>query len=255
MTWSPDRYLQFADHRLRPGLELLVRIPDVDPVSVYDLGCGPGNLTAHVARKWPDARTVGIDSSPEMIHRARADHPDVEFVEDDISTWAPEEPVDVIFSNATLHWLDHHGRLFPRLLDFLRPGGALAVQMPNNWAAPTHTVAAEVLAGPGWSEAQRRLLASDRVDDPADYRRYLIDHSQSVDMWQTTYFQELTGEDPVFEWTSASLLRPVLAGLDEPDRSRFVAAVREGYRHAYPPDHTGTVLLPFSRLFIIAIRA
>ena len=254
MTWSPDRYLRFADHRLRPGLELLARIPDVPATSIVDLGCGPGNLTAHVAARWPEARTVGIDSSPEMIARARGDHPELEFVEHDIATWVPDETVDVVFSNATLHWLDHHGRLFPRLLDFLRPGGVLAVQMPNNWAAPTHSVPKEVLAGPDWDESQRRLLATDRVDDPADYRRYLIDHAESVDLWQTTYFQELRGPDPVFEWTSGSLLRPVLTALEGDDLRRFTDAVRQGYRDAYPPDHTGTVLLPFTRLFVVAVR-
>ena len=255
MGWSPDRYLRFADHRMRPGLELLARIPDLEATSIFDLGCGPGTVTRHVAERWPMARTVGVDSSPEMIARARTDHPDLEWVEADIATWVPDEPVDVIFSNATLHWLDHHGRLFPRLFDFLRPGGVLAVQMPNNWSAPTHTIPAGVLAGPGWSEAQRRLLISDRVDDATDYRRYLIDHAASLDLWQTTYYQELTGDDPVFEWTSGSLLGPVLSALGDEDRTRFVDAVIAGYRETYPPDHTGTVLVPFTRLFIVAVRA
>lgn len=255
MGWSPDRYLRFADHRARPGLELMARIPEVEATSVFDLGCGPGTVTPRLAGRWPRARTIGIDSSVEMIERARADHPGLEFQEDDIATWVPDDPVDVIFSNAALHWLDHHGRLFPRLIDFLRPGGVLAVQMPNNWSAPTHTIPATVLAGPSWTEAQRRLLITDRVDDPADYRRYLIDRAASLDLWQTTYYQELTGVDPVFEWTSGSLLGPVLSGLDADDRRRFVEAVVTGYREAYPADHTGTVLLPYTRLFIVAMRA
>ncbi len=255
MAWSPDRYLQFADHRTRPGLELLARIPHVEATSVFDLGCGPGTITRSLAERWPAAHTVGIDSSPEMLEAARTDHPGIDWIEADIATWAPDDPVDVIFSNATLHWLDHHGRLFPRLIDFLRPGGVLAVQMPNNWAAPTHTIPAEILAGPGWSEAQRRLLITDRVDDATDYRRYLIDRAESLDLWQTTYYQELTGENPVLEWTSGSLLGPVLSALDDEDRNRFLEAVAAGYRRTYPADHTGTVLLPFTRLFIVAVRA
>jgi trans-aconitate 2-methyltransferase len=247
MTWSPGQYLRFADHRLRPGLELLARIPDIDPGVVFDLGCGPGNLTLEIATRWPQARVVGVDSSIEMITKARADVPNVEFESGDIETWTPEHEVDVIFSNATLHWLDHHGRLFPRLFDFLRPGGVLAVQMPNNWSAPTHTVPKDVLA-------ESHLLPIDRVDEPGEYRRWLIDAASSFDIWQTTYYQELTGEDPVWEWTTGSLLGPVLAALEGSDLDDFTAAVKAGYRSAYPPDHTGTVLLPFRRLFLIAVR-
>jgi trans-aconitate 2-methyltransferase len=254
MTWSPGQYLRFADHRLRPGLELLARIPDIDPGVVFDLGCGPGNLTLEIATRWPQARVVGVDSSIEMITKARADVPNVEFESGDIETWTPEHEVDVIFSNATLHWLDHHGRLFPRLFDFLRPGGVLAVQMPNNWSAPTHTVPKDVLAESRWSADVRHLLPIDRVDEPGEYRRWLIDAASSFDIWQTTYYQELTGEDPVWEWTTGSLLGPVLAALEGSDLDDFTAAVKAGYRSAYPPDHTGTVLLPFRRLFLIAVR-
>jgi len=254
MKWSPSQYLRFADHRLRPGLELLARIPDIDPGVVFDLGCGPGNLTREIVTRWPEAQVVGVDSSVEMISKAESEVSDVEFEVGDIETWTPEHEVDVIFSNATLHWLDHHGRLFPRLFDFLRPGGVLAVQMPNNWAAPTHTVPKDVLADSRWSEEVRHLLPIDRVDEPSEYRRWLIDAASSFDIWQTTYYQELSGEDPVWEWTTGSLLRPVIAALEGDDLEDFTAAVKAGYRDAYPPDHTGTVLLPFRRLFMVAVR-
>ncbi len=255
MRWSPSQYLRFADHRLRPGLELLGRIPDIDPGVVFDLGCGPGNLTREIAARWPEAQVVGVDSSIEMISKAKADFGEIEFEVGDIETWTPEHEVDLIFSNATLHWLDHHGRLFPRLFDFLRPGGVLAVQMPNNWSAPTHTVPKDILADSRWPEEVRHLLPIDRVDEPGEYRRWLIDAASSFDIWQTTYYQELVGEDPVWEWTTGSLLGPVLAALEGDDLDEFTAAVKDGYRNAYPPDHTGTVLLPFRRLFLIAVRA
>ena len=254
MKWSPGQYLRFADHRLRPGLELLARIPDIDPGVVFDLGCGPGNLTTEIGRRWPEARVTGVDSSVEMISKAETDFPDIEFEVADIETWTPEHEVDLIFSNATLHWLDHHGRLFPRLFDFLRPGGVLAVQMPNNWSAPTHTVPKDILADSRWPEEVRHLLPIDRVDEPGEYRRWLIDAASSFDIWQTTYYQELTGEDPVWEWTTGSLLRPVLAALGGRDLEEFTAEVKAGYGDAYPADHTGTVLLPFRRLFLIAVR-
>lgn len=254
MSWSPNQYLRFADHRARPGLELLARVPDVDPAAVFDLGSGTGNLTKVMSERWPGARVVGIDSSKEMIEASSSRYPDIPFGNEPIETWTPDEPVDVIFSNATLHWLDHHGRLLPRLFDFLRPGGVLAVQMPNNWNAPTHKIPEAVLAEPRWSDEQRHLMISDRLDEPADYRRYLIDDAETFDMWQTTYFQEMTGPDPVWEWTTGSVLRPVIQALEPEELADFESAVKAEYRRAYPPDHTGTVLLPFSRFFLVAKR-
>lgn len=128
----------------------------------------------------------------------------------------------------------------------------MAIQMPNNWAQPINTIPRDVLADDSWTDQQRQLLITDRVDAPAEYRRWLVDASASIDIWQTTYFQELTGQDPVWEWTSGALLRPVLAGLSDDDRIRFTDEVKMRYRSAYRPDHTNTVLLPFSRLFLIA---
>lgn len=255
MNWSPGQYLRFADHRLRPGVELIRQIPDIDPGTVFDLGCGPGNLTAELAARFPAARVIGIDASAEMLARAASDYQTIEFETASIDTWTPEEPADIIFSNATLHWLDHHGRLIPRLFDFLRPGGVLAIQMPNNWAEPTHTVPLEVLQDDRWTEAQRHLLLTDRVEEPREYRKWLIDTAESIDLWETIYHQALSGPDPVWEWTSGSLLMPVLSALSSTDQAIFTEMVKEGYREQYPPDHTGTVLLAFRRLFMIAVRA
>jgi len=60
MTWDPDSYMAFADQRSRPGLELIARINHPKPEIIVDLGCGPGHLTAVLARRWPEA-TIGIN--------------------------------------------------------------------------------------------------------------------------------------------------------------------------------------------------
>jgi trans-aconitate 2-methyltransferase len=250
-TWDPHRYLRFADHRARPGLELLARIPDVAAQSIVDLGCGTGNLTAAIADRWPAAEVVGIDSSPEMIAMARADHPSVAFEVADIGTWRPAGPIDVVYSNATLHWLDDHATLFPELRSWLRPGGVLAVQMPDNWREPTHRIPADILDRGDWPPDAIGALMRDRLGAPEDYAAWVA--PAIVDMWRTTYYQRLEGEDPVWTWVTGSVLRPVLAALDDDEAARFASACRQAYRHAYPMGLDGRTTLPFSRLFIVAI--
>ncbi len=251
MAWDPDAYLRFADHRARPGFELMARIPDTDPRTVVDLGCGTGNLTAVLADRWPEAHIEGLDSSAEMIERARMDHPNLDWAVADITGWEPSGPVDVIYSNATLHWLDDHASVFTRLRSYLSQGGVLAVQMPDNWQAATHRVPAEVLDEGDWPDAARDALMRDRLAEAGMYARW--QQPATVDMWRTTYFQQLTGEDPVWTWVTGSVLRPVLAALEGSDRARFEAICRARYRDAYPMADDGFTTLAFSRLFLVAV--
>jgi len=145
VSWDPAQYLKFAGERMRPAVDLLARIPAAAPGTVVDLGCGAGNLAPILAARWPAATLIGVDSSPEMLARARAAHPRAQFEQADIGAWRPARPVDVLFSNAALHWLDGHERLFPALLEAVAPGGWLAVQMPRNFSAPSHTSIAETV--------------------------------------------------------------------------------------------------------------
>ncbi len=252
VVWDPDHYLRFADHRARPGIELLTRIQRDDPELVVDLGCGPGNLTALLAERWPRARVVGVDSSVEMIDTARANHPKIDWRLADVTRWEPDRSVDVLYSNATLHWLDDHATVFRRLRSWLAPsGGVAAIQMPDNWRAPTHRIPAEILDGGSWPAGAVKALMRDRLSKPEDYRRWL--QPASVDQWRTTYYQQLTGPDAVWNWVTGSVLAPVLAALDAEDRTRFAARCKQRYAEAYPHDADGNVLLPFSRLFMVAV--
>lgn len=250
MSWDPDKYLQFADQRARPGLELIARVPDNKPSYVVDLGSGTGNLTAVLAERWPDAEVVGIDASPEMIERARTDHPSIAWRVGDVGTWLPDRPVDVIYSNATLHSMDDHEHLLPRLRGHLSDRGVLALQMPDNWGAPTHRVPATILDEGFWRVEAREALARDRLSTPDDYLQWV--QPAEVDMWRTTYFQQMRGDDPVWEWVNGSLLRPVLAEFDDIERARFSAVCRRRYREAYRMNADGVTVVPFSRLFILA---
>ncbi len=255
MRWNPEVYLEYADFRLRPGIELMARITNQEPRSVLDLGCGTGHLTLALSRRFPNATVTGLDASSDMLDQARRLDSDIRWIQDDLATWEPSHAFDVIFSNAALHWLDNHEQLIPRISRWLAPGGSLAIQMPDNWKEPTHTVPARILDEPQWARGARDALMRDRVGTPASYRSMLVSHYEAIDMWTTTYHQVLTGDDPVLGWVSGSVLRPVVAALDEPDRSRFLDLCAEEYRRSYPPQPDGTTMLPFKRLFIVGSRA
>lgn len=253
-TWDPDQYLVFDDARTRPAAELLARIQSPAPGTVVDVGCGPGNSTSLLIRRWPKADVTGIDTSTEMLDRARSAVPQAEFVEADLRTWAPPSAVDVVFSNATLQWVEDHPAVFRHLLSWLAPGGVLAVQMPSNFSEPSHTELRAVAASKPWRDHLRGVLREDPVAAPEFYHRLLKAPGRAVDVWTTEYLQVLSGEDPVLEWTRATALRPVLEALPPESAERFVADYASRLADAYPTEADGTTYFPFRRLFIVVTR-
>src|SRR5690606_20132337 len=218
---------------------------------VADLGCGPGNATRLLAERWPEAAVVGIDSSADMLAKARGSGIRASWVEADIATWAPDRPFDLIYSNAALHWLDDHEELLPRLLRSVRPGGVLAVQMPRNFEAPSHAlVHATARSGP-WAEPLADVPDWRPVQAPEWYYDLLAPKAAVLDIWETVYLHVLEGDDPVLRWTRSTALRRIAPALDEEQRAAFEAAYAAGLREAYPRRADGRTLFPFRRLFKI----
>lgn len=251
MTWDPGRYLRFAGHRTRPAADLLGRIRPADPRVVWDLGCGTGEITASLAERWPQAIVHGLDSSTEMLESAR-EHRAIHWVEGEIETWETADPVDVLFSNAALHWVEDHSRLFPRLFRLLAPGGILAVQMPRNHQEPSHQVLYDLARSDRWEERIGALVAESPVAQPEAYHELLSPDATSLDVWETIYQQALHGEDAVAQWTKGSVMRPYLTALG-PDAGEFFDEYAAALRPHYPSTD-GTTLFGFRRLFIVATR-
>ena len=255
MSWNPTQYLKFASERLRPALDLLARIPAVAPETVVDFGCGTGNLTPLILRRWPNARLTGVDGSREMLAKARVDYPHTSFIQADVGTWRPPQPVDVLYSNAALHWLDEHEVLIPALLAAVKPGGWLAIQMPSNFAEPTHICVIEAIEqGPCRAKLEPHLRRRP-VAEPRRYWELLHDKVTALEIWETQYLQVLKGENPVAEFIIGSWLKQFLDRLQESERSVFETDYRARVRSAYPPERNGHTLFPFRRLFIVAQRA
>lgn len=253
--WDPAQYQRFDAERSRAFFDLLAQVT-IDPRSVVDLGCGPGNLTATLSDRWPACSVLGLDSSPEMIAEAatRAIEGRVRFELGDLTTFEPAEPVDLIVSNAVLHWIPSHRTLLGRLASFLSADGVLAFQVPGNFDEPLHRILRELRTSDAWNA--RVGAGADRrgsADEPDAYLRALVEADLRPNVWETTYLQLLSGTDPVLEWMKGTALRPVLAELNEPEAEAFCADLAPLLRRAYPSSELGTVL-PFRRVFAVGRR-
>jgi trans-aconitate 2-methyltransferase len=254
--WDAGQYLRFGGERARPFFDLVAQVGAASPRYVADLGCGPGNLTAALAARWPDAAVVGVDNSPEMIDAARSSTtpPNLSFALGDVRDWRPARPLDVLVCNAVLQWVPDHDGLLLRWADLLAPGGWLAFQLPGNFDQPSHAIVKEMAASPRWRGPLTGVGLNRQAGDPAGYAALLARPGFEVDAWETSYLHILRGENPVLEWTKGSTLRPVLAALDAEQAAAFLAEYGERLAAAYAPQSFGTVF-PFRRVFTVVHRA
>jgi trans-aconitate 2-methyltransferase len=252
-TWSPSQYLRFEEERTRPARDLLAQVPLDAPRRVVDMGCGPGNSTQLLATRWPKAEIIGLDSSETMLESARRRLPDLAFALADAASWTPEPATDVVFANAIYQWLPNHIEVLPRVLAGLAPGGALAVQVPDNLAEPTHRLMREV--GESMQFARKFAGAARTPLAPArDYYEALRPAASRVDVWHTIYVHVLDGPEAIIDWLRGTGLGPVLARLDEGEKDTYLDAYLSAVAKAYPRTSDGKVLLRFPRLFMVALR-
>ena len=253
MAWDPDTYLRFGDERTRPASELAARVAVETPKTVIDLGCGPGNSTQVVRRRWPDAQVVGLDSSGSMIAAAARAYPDQQWVQGDIADWTCAEPCDLIFSNAALQWLPGHAGLVRRLFEQVADGGALAFQIPSGRYSPVRVLMREVAADEAWRSRMEPAQNALTIEEPHVYYDALAPIARSIDMWETEYYHVLSSAAAAVEWMSATGLRPYLEALDsDAERKRFLEKLTARAEAAYTGRSDGRVLFPFRRLFVIA---
>ena len=252
--WDPAVYHRYGSERARPYADQLGRIGAERPRAVVDLGCGPGELTATLAARWPDATVTGIDSSPEMIARARDLNAPVTFRIGDVRDYTPGPDIDVLLSNATLQWVPGHRDLLVGWAAALPAGAWLAVQVPGNFDAPSHRALREVARSAPFAGAVGDVVREAPVDDAAGYAELLTGEGAAVDAWETTYVHLLPSsgdEHPVLRWMEGTALRPVKAALGEPAWQAFRAALAAKLTAAYPV-RAGLVAFPFRRIFVVA---
>lgn len=254
--WDAKVYSQFISERTRPAQDLLSVFPaDFQPKTICDLGCGPGNSTELLQRYWPNANLIGLDSSTDMLTEARLNHPAIDFIQADIADFSPTTKIDFIVANASLQWLPNHHELIPKLIKLLTPGGAIAIQMPNNFHAPSHQTSIKILDNnPTWRPLLKKLrygVLNAPFYKTCDYYNLLINHGLiKLQLWETEYFQEMENHVAIFDWIKGTGLRPVLTNMNAGDTKLFAELYIKAIAEQYPQQTNGKVLLPFRRLFI-----
>lgn len=252
-SWDSDQYRRFERERTQPARDLCARIDLSSPRRIIDLGCGPGNSTAVLGERWPDATIAGLDSSAEMLATARARFPQRLWIEGDIVNWRPAETLDLIFSNAALQWVEHHEAVLPRLLSYVAPGGAFAFQVPADPNARPHTLIRELANSAAWRAKFHARPRPWHVHPGEFYYDVLSRRTARLELWTTDYLHVLESAAAIVEWYRGTGLRPWLDSLtDERDRTRFVEDYTRAIAAAYPPQHDGRVLFGFKRLFLVA---
>jgi trans-aconitate 2-methyltransferase len=238
--WNPKAYLAFADQRGRPFFDLLARVGAESPRRVADLGCGPGNLTEQLARRWPDAALEAVDSSPEMVAAARERGIDAEL--GDITAW------------KALQWIPGHAELMVCWTGLLEPGTWIAVQVPGNFDAPSHVAIRWLAEQEHWSKVlgDFTFRSPNVVETPMRYAELLTGVGCSVDAWETTYIHELSGENAVLNWISGTALTPVRDQLTDDQWQQFRVELIPLLDKAYPARRDGRTYFPFRRIFVVA---
>jgi trans-aconitate 2-methyltransferase len=250
MRWDPTQYARYSSQRSRPFFDLVAQVAAASPRTVFDLGCGAGDLTVTLTERWPDADIRGVDSSPEMIDRAPKDG-GVTFARGTAQEF-DATGVDVLVSNAMLQWVPDHLELLNRWGTQLNDGGWLAFQVPANFDAPSHQLMRELAESDSWAARLDGVLRGpESVATPDAYLDVLTRDGLDVDAWQTEYLHVLQGDDPVLEWVRGTGLRPILAALSEHDAAQFSSEYATLLRDAYPRRPYGTVF-GFLRTFVVA---
>jgi trans-aconitate 2-methyltransferase len=251
--WDPQQYLRFEHERTQPSIDLVARIPSEDPKTIIDIGCGPGNSTQILRKRWPRADIVGLDKSEKMIERARTDYPGQAWMTADASMLETDRQYDIVFSNAAIHWIPDHHLLIPRLFQLVKHNGFLAIQVPANYESPLYKIILSVARSSRW----RKFTAGgdDQITyhDAEYYYNLLVSLTQDIKLWNTIYYHILESHQDLVAWYKSTAMKPYLEILPSDDkRVEFEQAVLAGCKALYLPQSDGRILYPFKRLFFIA---
>jgi trans-aconitate 2-methyltransferase len=253
-AWNPDLYLRFKSERTQPSIDLVSRIELDSPKAIVDVGCGPGNSSAVLRRRWARSHIVGIDSSEAMIEKAKRDYPEIEWRLGDAA--ALEGEYDLVFSNAALQWIPDHENLLPRLMSRVRSGGALASQIPMFKDMPLNLAIEAVASRSRWCEATRICAGLFTYREPAFYYRLLSGLAARIDMWTTSYYHVLDSRSALVDFCRSTGLKPYLDRLSsDSERADFEGELFDELESRYELQSDGKVLFPFDRQFFVAYKA
>lgn len=254
--WNPESYLKFRKERTRPSVDLADKIEIKNPKKIIDIGCGPGNSTAVLKHRFPNAEIIGIDNSPNMIEAAAKTYPDIEFRLIDASCELDklgENTFDVVFSNACIQWLPNHSELLAEMMKLLKKNGVMAVQIPVNYDEPIHKIIRSISESDKWRDRLSGTRSIATLSEE-EYFDILSRISSDFSMWKTIYFHRMPSHESIIEWYRATGLKPYLSRLGDNEKQVLEAQILEELKRQYPLRQNGEIIFRFPRLFFTAIK-
>ena len=252
-NWNPKLYLNFKKERKQPSIDLVNRIELEHPQRIIDLGCGPGNSAQVIRNRWPTADITGLDSSSEMIAKARKEYPAQNWEMGSITEWSDSAGYDLVFSNAALQWIPDHPKLIPHILQQIKPGGAFALQIPTHYNMHPLALAMKIAKQPEWHAIWGEFQHPLHVEKPENYYNILEPHTQYIEMWSTQYLHILDSQEAILNGFRGTGMRPFLQALDnEKQQQKFSDQLLNAIKVNYPLQKDSKVIYPFNRLFMIA---
>lgn len=250
--WNSKQYLKFEKERTQPSRDLITRIEAAHPDNILDIGCGPGNSTYELKKRWPHASVCGIDSSEDMIKTAKAAHKDIDFMLVDASTELHKlnREYDIVFSNACIQWIPDHNKLLRDMMGLLKDGGILAVQIPMNFNEPIHQLIKEVTHREAWADLRPWELETNCLSKE-EYFDLLADLCTDFELWETIYMHRMPSHEAILEWYKGTGLRPYLNQLGEESQDKFEKEILELIKERYPVQKNTEVVFRFPRFFFI----
>lgn len=253
--WNNAQYLKFKKQRTQPAIDLASKIDTDMPSPIIDIGCGPGNSTAVLQKRFPNAEILGVDYSENMLERARKDHPTIDFMQIDASAddWGLDRKFDLVFSNACIQWIPNHRKLLTKMVSVLNSGGKLAVQIPMNYEEPIHKIIGELSGGEKWRD-KFNLPQIFHTLTVEEYYDILAEISSDFEIWVTTYCHRMKSHADIIEWYKGTGLKPYLDALKSEDKEEFLRDVYKDVENQYPLRQNGEVIFRFPRLFFTASK-
>lgn len=252
--WNSEQYLKFKKQRTQPAVDLAKRIPVEHPNNILDIGCGPGNSTSVLKKMFPQAHILGVDSSEDMIKKAKESYSDISFKLYDVTTGFDKlGKYDIIFSNACLQWIPNHREFIPILFKGLNENGVLAVQIPMNGQETLFKIMNEVISEPEWSFSSMNVETNETLL-PKEYFDILSSCTDNFDIWETVYYHNMPSVEAMVEWVKGTRLRPYLNALDKAKAEGLEKKITKRAASVYDTQKNGEIIFKFRRFFFIASK-
>lgn len=251
--WSAAQYSKFKSERTIPAIDLANSLNCENVNSVLDIGCGIGNSTAVLAKKFPCAEITGVDNSEDMLETAKKENPGIEFIKLDAENEIGKikNRYDIVFSNACIQWIPNHRKLLKELFSLLHNGGTLAVQIPQQSKHPVHNIMKSLSKSEKWNSKLHVERMYNNLSEN-EYYDVLSELTDNFRIWETTYLHSMPSYESIIEWYKGTGLRPYLEQLSSDDRKDYLCDLLQCLKDTYPVQKNGEIIFKFPRLFFIA---